>query len=621
VTNVIGQTLLDQFRVDAFVASGGMGTVYKVWDLRRNVSLAMKVLHAELADDPSVFKRFEREARALQKLAHPNIVPFYGLFKTDEFAFLLEQYVDGPTLKQVLKRQGGSPLPIEQAMSYLKAMSAALGYAHANGVVHCDVKPGNVMIDRGGIIYLTDFGIARHAESTTTTLGFAGTAAYMAPEQIRGEAVTAATDVYALGVMFYEMLTGVRPFRGDEPDTSSSGSTAAERIRSAHLHMAPPDPQQVNPALPAGITAAVQRAMAKEPSARYRSTREFYEAVCAAVGWAADTVPDRVILPVGSFVDVGTQPIQPAPYETPQPALQPSPLTRQRKGIMLTAVIVAIAAVAIALLSAGGGGPASLPALQATTLTSTATKSPTSNPTRTATPRPTATQTPRPTPTIPPSPTIPSLPDLVVVGLRTDPVNPVQGRSYREIYVVSNSGTAPSPQVKVRIAWNDGGAGEFDVPPLGPGQSTEISLPVSAKESVPRTWRGSAQIDVYGVVQESDESNNSQVVEYTVARDAASLGGSSAPFVPGPLSANYSENSKSCKNANQYVITFSVWGNGGKPPYTYYRDIDKIGGPTRGGITYRLTYGEGIGAVGTFFVVDSTGQRAEIKFFVRPIRC
>ena len=185
-SQIVGQVIENQYRVDAFIASGGMGAVFRVWDLKRNAPLAMKVLHADLAEDPSIFKRFQREANALKKLTHPNIVPFYGLHHTQDFTFILEAYVDGPTLKDVLRAQNGKPMPISETLAYLKALSAALGYAHVHGVVHCDVKPGNVIIDRGGQVYLTDFGIARHAESTTTTLGAAGTPAYMAPEQIRG---------------------------------------------------------------------------------------------------------------------------------------------------------------------------------------------------------------------------------------------------------------------------------------------------------------------------------------------------------------------------------------------------------------------------------------------------
>jgi hypothetical protein len=284
MSNIINTVLLQQYRVDAFVASGGMGAVYRVWDLKRNAHLAMKVLHSDLADDPSVFKRFKREANALKRLTHPNIVPFYGLYETLDFAFLLEHYVDGPSLKDVLRRHKGKALSIEEALIYLKVLSAALGYAHANGVVHCDVKPGNVMIDHGGRIYLTDFGIARHAESTTTTLGVAGTPAYMAPEQLRGEPVTPATDVYALGVMLFEMLTGQRPFRGTEAGTEKGGATANERIRYGHLHLQPPNPYSLNGSIPSNVSNVILKALSKQPAQRYNSALGFFEAACLAAG-------------------------------------------------------------------------------------------------------------------------------------------------------------------------------------------------------------------------------------------------------------------------------------------------------------------------------------------------
>jgi serine/threonine protein kinase len=295
--NLISQTLLNQYRVDAYVASGGMGVVYRVWDLKRNVPLAMKVLHADLAEDPSVYKRFKREANALKKLTHPNIVPFYGVEESRGTAFLLERFVDGPTLKDLLKQRQGTPIPVNEALTYLKVLSAALGYAHANGVVHCDVKPDNVMVDQGGHIYLTDFGIARHVESTTTTLGTAGTPAYMAPEQIRGDAVTPATDVYALGIMLYEMLTGQRPFRGDEKESESSGATAAERIRYGHVALPPPDPRLINPDMPEELASVILIALSKDMDSRFPSINKLFLAACAAVDVEPEAIPDRIIIP------------------------------------------------------------------------------------------------------------------------------------------------------------------------------------------------------------------------------------------------------------------------------------------------------------------------------------
>jgi len=304
--NLIGKVLLDQYRVDAFIASGGMGTVYRVWDIKRNVPLAMKTLHAELTDDPHIFKRFEREARALKKLAHPNIVPFYGLYHSEDFAFLLEKFVDGPSLAGILKQNRGQPLPFDEAMRYLKALCAALGYAHANGVIHCDVKPGNVMVERSGNIYLTDFGIARHAESTSTTMGAAGTPSYMAPEQIRGEAVTPATDIYALGVILFEMLTGQRPFRGAETGTEQSGQTAAERIRHGHLHLSPPDPRQLNPSISAGVAAVILKCLEKKPEERYATAQEMFLAVCAAAGMSDGEIANRAEAGGGAVVARGS---------------------------------------------------------------------------------------------------------------------------------------------------------------------------------------------------------------------------------------------------------------------------------------------------------------------------
>lgn len=295
--DLIGKLLLNRFRVDRFVDTGGMSVVYKVWDIERNFPLAMKVLRLDLADDPSILKRFEREARALERLRHPHIVPSYGIHQSGDLVFLLEQFVDGPTLKNILEQKEHKLLPIEEAVIYLKALGTALGYAHANGVVHCDVKPGNVMVDRGGNIFLADFGIARHADSTTTTMGVAGSPAYMAPEQIRGEAVSPATDVYALGIILFEMLSGRRPFSGVGTGSSQSGQTAAERVRLEHLTAKVPDPRSFNPAVPEKLANVVMTALAKAPQQRFQSTTDFLEVVCTGVGIKSSDVPDRVLPP------------------------------------------------------------------------------------------------------------------------------------------------------------------------------------------------------------------------------------------------------------------------------------------------------------------------------------
>jgi serine/threonine protein kinase len=291
---LIGQTLLNQYRVDEFIAAGGMGAVYRVWDLKRNVPLAMKVLHTDISEEPSAAKRFQREANALKELAHPNIVPFYGLFQATDFFFLLTAFVDGPCLKDLLTRRHGLSFSPIEALTFLKALSAALGYAHVNGFVHCDVKPGNVLLDQAGNIFLTDFGIARTTfGATTSTLSSAGTPAYMAPEQIRSEPLTPAADIYALGVMVFELLTGQRPFRGDEAETESAGRSTGERIIYAHLNLPAPDPRQLNPSIPPLLAQAVLQALQKDPAKRFANARAFFTACAAAIGLSPTAVPDR----------------------------------------------------------------------------------------------------------------------------------------------------------------------------------------------------------------------------------------------------------------------------------------------------------------------------------------
>jgi eukaryotic-like serine/threonine-protein kinase len=400
MATIVGQTFLNQFRVDSFVASGGMGAVYRVWDIKRNVPLAMKVLHADLANDPVVFKRFHREANALKKLAHPNIVPFYGLYQTLDIAFLLERFVDGPSLGELLRQRQGRPLALEEALVYLKALCAALGYAHSNGVIHCDVKPGNVMIDRSGTIYLTDFGIARHAESTLTTMGGAGTPAYMAPEQIRAKRVTPATDIYALGVLLFEMLTGKRPFRGDEAGTEKGGLTANERIRYGQLNLTPPDPRSLNPGISTGLSEVILKALSKRPEDRFDSTQALYAAVCSQAGITPATVSDLTMVPVAPA---------PADYTTGQVVVPGSELPEPGKRKWPIWATIGIAVMACMVLAAVAGGVYAAakrnhPAFDIPTAALSNNQAPVAKDSiETATPEPTATITPTPTETVPPA--------------------------------------------------------------------------------------------------------------------------------------------------------------------------------------------------------------------------
>lgn len=291
--DLIGKVLLNQFRIDNFEDAGGMKIVYKAWDLKRNSYLALKVLREDLSGDPSIYKKFRRGANALEKLTHPNIIQFYGAYKTENLNFILESYIDGITLKKILSSTKEHILDTYSTLSILKAICAALGYAHVHGVVHCDVKPSNIMIDKGGQIYLTDFDIARHTMSTTTSMAAAGTAAYMAPEQIHGDPVLPATDVYSLGVMLFEMLCGQRPFLGNESGTQDAGFSPAERTRYAHLHLSPPEPRVRNPSLPDAIASVIKNALAKKPSERYQTTSALYHASLSGFELTTEQVTDR----------------------------------------------------------------------------------------------------------------------------------------------------------------------------------------------------------------------------------------------------------------------------------------------------------------------------------------
>src|SRR5487761_1299187 len=247
------------------IARGGMAEVYLAHDLLLDRPVALKVLFSELSSDSAFVARFRREAQAAANLSHPNIVPIFDWGEADATYFIVMEYVDGEALSSIIRTQ--APLAGAQAASIASDIAKALAYAHRHGVVHRDVKPGNVLISADGQVKVTDFGIARATgadEQVTQTGLVMGTATYFSPEQAQGLEVDGRSDIYSLGVVLYEMVTGRAPFTGETPVA----------IAYQHVREQPAAPRSINPAIPSALEAIILQAMAKLPAERFRSADE-----------------------------------------------------------------------------------------------------------------------------------------------------------------------------------------------------------------------------------------------------------------------------------------------------------------------------------------------------------
>ena len=280
MASLIGKIINKRYRVEESLGRGGMAEVYRVFDQERGVTLAMKVLREELAEDRVFLRRFQREAQNLAKLQHPNIVRFYGLEQEGALAFILMDYIEGLTLRRVIFDAGG-PLPMQRVLAILQPVCSALNYAHRQGIVHCDLKSSNIMVDKNDKVYLTDFGIARMTDMATSTLIGAGTPAYMAPELILGKDPTPPSDIYALGVVLFEMLSGgERPFTGERADITG---TTAEKVRWEHLHTQPLSIKKWNGMINDRFDEIINRCLGKEVGRRYKNSLELFSVISNSV--------------------------------------------------------------------------------------------------------------------------------------------------------------------------------------------------------------------------------------------------------------------------------------------------------------------------------------------------
>ncbi|HST26136.1 MAG TPA: protein kinase [Gaiellaceae bacterium] len=266
MSSVVGELIDGRYELEELTGTGGMSRVYRARDLQLNRRVAIKILHDQLSDDPEHLERFRREARAAARLSHPNIVTVIDRGESDGRQFIVFEHVEGENLKELVGRTG--PLPVGKALDFGIEIARALGFAHTNGVVHRDVKPQNVLI-REGAAKVADFGIARADDPAlagqTTTGTVLGTGDYISPEQARGEMATEQSDVYSLGALLYELLTGSVPY------PSESAVAAATR----HATDPVPDVLAARPDVPLRLAGAVQRAMAKDPHERFASMDDF----------------------------------------------------------------------------------------------------------------------------------------------------------------------------------------------------------------------------------------------------------------------------------------------------------------------------------------------------------
>jgi Protein kinase domain len=334
-------TVVGRYRVDSIAGRGGMGVVYRATQLKLDRPVALKLISADLAEDSEFRERFRRESKIAARIEHPNVIPVYEADEADGRLFIAMRLIEGSDLATMLRSSG--PLEPERAIHILRQVAGALDAAHRHGIVHRDVKPANVlMADEDGTdhAYLTDFGLTKQVGSSTgfTRTGmWVGTLDYIAPEQITGDAVDARADVYALGCVLFQALTGEVPF--------PRGEDAAKLY--AHVHQSPPLLNEVRPDLPERLTPVLQRAMAKDPDERHPSAGDLARAAAAALEGRDSSTPERTV------ATGGAAPTRPAAPLLATTRLAEGARRSRRRLLWALSLVAAVAIAGAAALAAG----------------------------------------------------------------------------------------------------------------------------------------------------------------------------------------------------------------------------------------------------------------------------
>jgi serine/threonine-protein kinase len=277
------ETLNDRYRIDRKLGEGGMALVYQATDLMLDRTIAVKILREDFSASKAFQERFKEEARAAANLSHPNIVTVHDFGLDKDRLFIVMEYVPGTDLKQLIKQKGA--FPVQHASHLFVQACAGIGYAHRAGLVHCDIKPHNMLIMPDNRLKVTDFGIARALASVKhdeQSQAIWGSPAYFSPEQAAGKAPSPASDVYSLGVVLYELLTGQLPFQISSP----------QELALLHRHEMPPSPREINPEISQELEEIILKVLSKEASSRYRTADQLGRIVISFTEFLDEEIED-----------------------------------------------------------------------------------------------------------------------------------------------------------------------------------------------------------------------------------------------------------------------------------------------------------------------------------------